>query len=139
MVLLPIAQSLSLVDYNTEPVAQRSSATAGVANDTEHPPLLRSARMYVWAYGINTRTAVLGVVVMTFGVLVTLLQFGLSMGDRRPFHSTTKLIVAALEHMPRDEFREKEQDEKAAARTRFHIRDNNLTAGKLTFRHTGRT
>jgi hypothetical protein len=137
MVLLPIAQSLSIVDYNTEPLTQRSSASAGAASDNEHPPLLRSARMYVWAYGVNTRTAVLGVVVMTLGVLVTLLQFGLSMGNRRPFHSTTKLIVAALEHLPRDEFREKEQDEKAAARTRFHIRDNNHTAGKLTFRHTG--
>jgi hypothetical protein len=143
MVLLPITQTLSLIDYDTAPITTTTSSSSSskqptaAADSATNPPLLRSARLYVWAYGIGSRTGVLGVVVTTLGIAVTVLQFVLSMWNRRPFHSTTKLVVAALEHFPQEEFREKEQDECAAARTRFHISDNHHSAGKLTFRHTG--
>ncbi len=125
--LLPVLQMLSLVDHSTTPTALTES------KDPDHPILQRWAHMYVWSYGVTSRTAELGVAVAILGCLVVAWQVILGIVDRRRYRSPTQLIVAALEHSPRGEFEGKGHNEVEMARVRFHIKDNDAQAGKFSF------
>lgn len=125
---VPVMHSLSLIDHATNFVPQGTRT-----EDASLPVLVRNARMYVWAYGLGSRTSYLGAAVAIAGALVVVWQFFLGLYDRRRYRSPTQLVVAALEHSPKGEFDGKQHDEKAMARVRFHINDDSGHAGKFSF------
>ncbi|KAK3701430.1 hypothetical protein LTR37_015528 [Vermiconidia calcicola] len=126
--ILPIFQTLSILDYSTVVTDQTESAEPATK-----PMLKRNAEMYVWAYGLGSRTAHLGAFVAIAGCAVVLWYFFLAFVDRRHYRSPTQLVVAALEHAPRGEFDGRHHDEIEMARVRFHIRDNDAQVGKYSF------
>lgn len=129
--MLPILQTLSLIDFTTE------EAALGVTSETaesDHPLLTWNAKMYVWAYGLESRTSKLGLVVALLGIAVVLVQLVLGCVDRRKYRSGTQLLVAALEHVPAKEFEDYEHDEAKVARMRFHVQGTSSNAGKYVFR-----
>lgn len=141
MAVLPVAQTLSLIDFRTDVNTQTLEAANAKYNkhndrDPDHPILQHNARMNVWAYGISSRTAVLGSIVAVVGIIVTLTQFFMAIMDRRQFRTSTQLLIAALEHTPKDEF-EGRMDEVAEGRVRFHIKDDGDDRRRLTFTHAG--
>lgn len=125
---LPIMHTLTMIDHSTTFVPEGTTTT-----DQDHPILLRNARIYVWSYGLQSRTSILGAVVAIAGAVVVLWQFVLGFVDRRRYRSPTQLVVAALEHCPRGEFEGKQHDETAMARVRFHIKDDSGHTGKFSF------
>lgn len=96
-----LGQSLSMVTYSAyNATAPNGSVTPGAA----HPLLSRYATLRVWAYGINSRTSRVGVVVVFAGCACVLLR--LILGFVIPAHnqSSVEMFVAALEHSPKGEF-----------------------------------
>lgn len=135
MCLLPVIQALSLIDFTTEQPGTASSFTLpSKRGDPNHPVLTRNAKMYVWAYGLGSRTSKLGVVVALAGVAVVLVQIVLGFIDRRKYRSPTQLLVAALEHAPASEFANLEHDEVKVASMRFHVQGTRDNAGKYMFK-----
>jgi hypothetical protein len=132
MILLPVVETLSLIDFRTEEYANSKLAPSNA--DAKHPHLTRNARLYVWAYGLGSRTSKLGVVVVLLGVAVVLAQLVLGFIDGRKYRSPTQLLVAALEHTPSNEFANVEHDEAKVARMRFHVQGTMTTAGKYVFK-----
>lgn len=128
--IVPIFQALSIIDHSTD---IRTGSNKNTNHDPLHPLLTRNARMYVWSYGITSRTAYVGITVAVLGCGVVLMQLVLAFADRRHYRSVTQLLVAALEHSPRNEFEGKHHDEKAMARVRFHIKDDDNHVGKFSF------
>lgn len=126
--LTPIYQTLSFIDFNTEPTNEEDQAV-----DADHPLLQRHARIYVWAYKLGSRTSYMGASVGILGCVVVIAQVILGFIDRRRYRSPTQLLVAALEHAPRGEFEGKGHDEKAMAGVRFHIQDDGNHMGKFSF------
>lgn len=132
MVLLPVFETLSLIDFTTE--TSLASGWSSVDANANYPVLTRNARLYVWAYGLGSRTSKLGVVVVLLGVVVVLAQLVLGFIDRRRYRSPTQLLVAALEHTPSNEFANVEHDEAKMAKMRFHVQGTMTTAGKYVFK-----
>lgn len=132
MCLLPVIETLSLIDFTTVEYANPNLASNNA--DARHPHLTRNARLYVWAYGLGSRTSKLGVVVVLLGVLVVLAQLVLGFIDRRKYRSPTQLLVAALEHTPSNEFANVEHNEAKVARMRFHVQGTMTNAGKYAFK-----
>ncbi|USW54936.1 hypothetical protein Slin15195_G082550 [Septoria linicola] len=96
---MPVIQMLSLIDYNTTGVTSDTKPSRG------HPVLHRDARMYVWAYGLQSRTSYVGAIVTGIGCLVVIAEVFIGLFiDRRRFRSPTQLLVAALEHQYANEF-----------------------------------
>jgi hypothetical protein len=129
--LLPMMQALTLIDFTTE------GATPGITVDTanvNNPLLARNAKLFVWAYGLSTRTSKLGVVVALLGIALVLVQSILGFVNRRSYRSPTQLLVAALEHAPTSEFKKVRHNEAKVASMRFHIQETNSNAGKYLFR-----
>lgn len=96
-----MGQSLSMVPYTAD---NATAPDGSVTPDAAHPLLSRYATLRVWAYGINSRTSRLGVVVVLAGCGCVLLR--LVLGFVIPAHnqSTVEMFVAALEHFPKGEF-----------------------------------
>lgn len=131
---LPILQTLSMIEYETTNTTIVGKITKAMTDGRRQQPVLyRNANMYVWAYGMSSRTAYLGVLVALLGSLVVLTQFFMGLVYRRRYRSPTQLLVAALEHAPKGEFDGREHDEEEMARVRFHVRDAAHTAGKFSF------
>ena len=131
MALLPIMQTLSLIDFTTEDVSTVSST-----DDARHPILTRKARLYVWAYGFSSRTSKLGLVVVILGIIVVLVHFVLGFIDRRTYKSPTELLVAALEYRPSNEFKEVGDEEARVVSMRFRVQDTLNNAGRYSFKKT---
>ncbi|KAK4549879.1 hypothetical protein LTR36_005180 [Oleoguttula mirabilis] len=129
---LPVLETLSMIEYVTLNTTAKKVTQAMIEDETT-PTLYRNANMYVWAYGMSSRTAYLGVLVAILGCMVVLTQFVLGLVSRRRYRSPTQLLVAALEHAPKGEFDGREHNEAEMARVRFHIRDAANTAGKFSF------
>lgn len=132
--VLPLFQALSLIDFTADSVD--SGRPQQGDNDPTHPLLTRNARLYVWAYGLESRTSKLGLVVVSFGIAVVVAQLVLGFIDRRKYRSPTQLLVAALEHAPSDEFKDVEHSEAKVASLRFHVQGMMTTAGKYSFKKT---
>lgn len=97
-----LAQSLSMVNYYYD----NATAPSGTVKvDAGHPLLSRYATVRVWAYGINSRTSRLGVVVLFAGCACVLVRLVLGFVMRAHNQSSVELFVAALNHTPRGEFR----------------------------------
>lgn len=97
-----LAQSLSMVNYYYD---NATAPNGSVMPDAAHPLLSRYATVRVWAYGINSRTSRVGVVVVLAGCACVLLRLILGFVMRAHNQSSVEMFVAALEHAPRGEFR----------------------------------
>ncbi|EME76931.1 uncharacterized protein MYCFIDRAFT_180589 [Pseudocercospora fijiensis CIRAD86] len=115
LAVMPIMQTLSLIEYNVS-----DAEATDDDNDPEKPLLVQDARINVWAYGLASRTSWLGLVVVVCGCFVVVAEFVLGMNDRRLFRSPTQLLVAALEYHDAGEFNslyaEKDDDSDFARR-----------------------
>ncbi|KAM0703595.1 hypothetical protein Q7P35_009534 [Cladosporium inversicolor] len=132
MILLPVVEALSLIDFTAD--ANLAAGVSSANANTHYPILTRNAKLYVWAYGLGSRTSKLGVVVVLLGVVVVLAQLVLGFIDRRKYRSPTQLLVAALEHTPSNEFANVEHNEAKVARMRFHVQGTMTNAGKYAFK-----
>ena len=132
--LLPVAQALSMIDYNTTAHSSTKAAIAEGERDRTRPQLTRSASMYVWAYGVNSRTSKWGVAVAFIGIAIVLAQTVVGFVDRRKAPSLDQLLVAALEYLPRDDFEQgvgRRGDE--AAKRHFLLREKEACKGRYQF------
>ena len=129
---IPIMQMLSLIDYNDTAVSSSTTPT------TDQPILHRDARIYVWAYGLQSRTSYVGLVVTIIGCLVVLAEVLIgTFIDRRRFRSPTQLLVAALEHQYANEFDGNSQGERQISRVSFRLQSDDRVAGKFKFEKVG--
>jgi hypothetical protein len=103
--LLPVTQALSMIDYNTTSHGTTKAALAFASRETDCPHLARTARIYVWAYGLNSRTSYFGATVAILGILVVLLQVWLGFKDRTKEPSLEQLLLAALEYVQKENTR----------------------------------
>jgi hypothetical protein len=138
MMLLPIIQALTLIDFTTEELFDSRLSSQQV--DARHPILTRNAKLFVWAYGSQSRTSKLGLVVVLAVVVVVMGQAVLGFVDRREYRSPAQLLVAALEHAPSNEFKEVEHNEAWVASMRFQVQGSMDNVGKFSFKKVvGRT
>jgi hypothetical protein len=89
--------------------------------------LSRRALIEVWAYGLDTRTSIMGAVVAIAGCVVVLAYFALGTWTRIRVRSPTALLAAGLMHEPIEgELDEAHGDEAMAGRIRFvsNFREN---------------
>lgn len=131
--LLPIMNTLSLIDHSTVVEDSPSAMNGRGEEDKWQPMLTRRGRILVWSYSMRSRTSRFGAVVAILGCIVVLAQFVLGFIDRRPQRSPTQLLVAALEHTPRGEFDGTSHKEKELAAARFRVQDDEQKAGKFSF------
>ncbi|RMZ03388.1 hypothetical protein D0862_05659 [Hortaea werneckii] len=151
VVTTPIFQTLSMIEYETLsptslPTTTGSSRPQNPSSPSSSPlTLTRNANLHVWAYGLTSRTSLLGAVVSISGIITVLIQFLLGLVDRKDYRSPTQLLVAALEHFPQGEFEQVLAkgsggggcaDEGEVARTRFCVREveRGTGVGRLGFR-----
>ncbi|MCJ1268466.1 hypothetical protein MMC22_008354 [Lobaria immixta] len=90
-------QGLSMIGYNL--------SDGNLSPDAHHPVLTTSVKIYVWAYGLQSRTSVLGMVVLIIGILCVLLRVLMAIAGQSGYsspRSLARLLVAALEHVPDD-------------------------------------
>ncbi|KAI5356504.1 hypothetical protein Slin14017_G130650 [Septoria linicola] len=129
---MPVNQMLSLIDYNTTGVTSDTKPSRG------HPILHRDARMYVWAYGLQSRTSYVGAIITGIGCLVVIAEVFIGLFiDRRRFRSPTQLLVAALEHQYANEFDGNSQGERQISRVTFRLHGDDRFAGKFQFEKVG--
>ncbi|KAK4495614.1 hypothetical protein PRZ48_012882 [Zasmidium cellare] len=127
--LMPIVQTLSLIDYNTI-----ATTATRLDDDSPHPLLYRYSRINVYAYGLASRTSWVGVIVTSIGCIIVIAEVVLGLQDRRRFRSLTQLLVAALEHTYQNEFpKHMHHDEKNIARVLFKLDSVPYGAGKFKF------
>ncbi|KAI6911333.1 hypothetical protein KC355_g18300, partial [Hortaea werneckii] len=162
VVTVPIFQTLSMIEYETlDPTSlptntgsSRPQNPSSSSSSSSPLALTRNANLHVWAYGLTSRTSLLGAVVSISGIITVLIQFLLGLVDRKAYRSPTQLLVAALEHFPQGEFERVLgsgsggggggsggggcADEREVARTRFCVREvergTGLGVGRLGFR-----
>ncbi|KAI6865022.1 hypothetical protein KC323_g4525 [Hortaea werneckii] len=150
IVNIPVFQTLSMIEYDILPSTPSPSRgrpqTSPSSSSHQQHLLTRNANLHVWAYGLTSRTALLGAVVSISGLIVVVFQFCLGLVDRKDYRSPTQLLVAALEHFPRGEFEQVLAsgsggcaDEGEIARTRFCVREveRGTGVGRLGFRGLG--
>ncbi|KAI6823531.1 hypothetical protein KC340_g11738 [Hortaea werneckii] len=146
IVNIPVFQTLSMIEYE---VLLPFTSSPSSSSSSRQQLLTRNANLHVWAYGLTSRTALLGAVVSISGLIVVCFQFCLGLVDRKDYRSPTQLLVAALEHFPRGEVERVLAsgngggggcaDEREVARTRFCVREveRGGGVGRLGFRGLG--
>ena len=115
-------QALSMVNYSN---VTAFDPTALISTDLNYPTLLRYATVYVWAYGLSSRTSKLGVAVAIAGGLCVLIRTLLAFATGTQQRSTVELIVAAPEHEPTPEFDGLDDKEREMARVGYHMKEVN--------------
>jgi hypothetical protein len=130
--LLPVVQALSLVDFTTEAHGSVKAAEEA-AKMGNHPRLTRRAHVFVWAYGLDSRTAKFGVAVGIAGIMVVLIQVVFGFIDRRSRGSLTQLLVSALEHKRNRNPYSTGGDRRIVARTHFRIEGPTKNARMYSF------
>ena len=133
VMLLSMAHTLSLIPYNQTDLPP-STPQAALDKNATYFYYWRSRR--VWMYSLGSRTAILGVVVVTIGMVVVVLRTVLALYEKL-WHgygtrtlSPTELVVATLAHQYEDEF-DRITDKSRSARVRYRIEDD---GGVLKFR-----
>jgi len=88
-------QALSMINYY---VSDSSEAESGDF------AIIMSAKLYVWPYGLNSRTTTIGIIVLFVGIVCVLGRAAIAalvVVERQEYMTPTplgKLILAALEH-----------------------------------------
>lgn len=127
--MVPIMQMLSLIDYETREIRPGEKTSSS----NQYPKLKVNTRVYVWQYGMNSRTAYVGVFVAICGCVVVVVQFVLGFIDRRKYRSGAQLLVAALEYKYNADFAGMPHDERAVAKVRYRLEDADYMAGRFKF------
>lgn len=133
VLFLSTAHTLSLIPYNSTNV--HGTPDQALDKDAHYFYYWRSRR--VWMYSLGSRTSLIGVVVVTIGMVVVVLRTLLAIYEKlRHNYSTravspTELVVATLAHRYENEFDNNIMDEAASARVRYRIEDER---GVLKFR-----
>jgi hypothetical protein len=122
---LPIAQALSLMDWNTNHTTPEDSYY--------YDHLWLSANMYVWAYGFDSKSARLGGAVAIAGCIIAFLQCAYGLMHRRKHRSLTQIVLAALAHRPLDDFADVGDELRAQSGAHFSIHDAEDEIGGLKF------
>ncbi|KAI9696685.1 MAG: hypothetical protein M1820_008059 [Bogoriella megaspora] len=117
-----IFQALSMINYN---FTNATGTKGGNPNDPVHPTFYLTVSARVWTFGLNSRTAYVGVAVSCLGILVTLSRsllglYLLARGRVPKRISDTELLIAALEHKYQGEFRGLD-NEYAQAKLRYRL------------------
>lgn len=114
---LMVLHLCSIISFTSEPW---SSAGAAAATD-KSSILFRRATVSVWAYGIDSRSSVFGVVIALMGAVVVLVYFVLGVVLRTRVKGPTELLAAALaqNHKDADPYMEVDGDEDKIGRVRY--------------------
>jgi len=104
---IAVNQALSMINYFT---IKSNGSQASPSNEnlqSSYPTLFTSAKLHVWAYGLGSRTSVLGTVIVIIGSLCVLTRTLLALLlllERQGRYTTpiplSKLLLAAIEHVP---------------------------------------
>ncbi|KAI4209386.1 MAG: hypothetical protein LQ351_007676 [Letrouitia transgressa] len=112
-------QALSMVNYD---FYDESEIRQGNASNISTRSLSRYRQNYVWKFGLHSRTAKLGIVVVSVGVVVVLLQVTLSLIWPPHQRSFTELLAAAMSYQHRGELSEtNEGEEKHAGKIPYRM------------------
>jgi hypothetical protein len=104
-------QGLSMIDYSTNSTINNGKPAVQTGGD--HPLLQASIKIHVWAYGLSSRTSILGTVVVIIGSICVLLRTFLilwrmlSKAGYTPPKSLSQLLTEALEHVPEQRIEER--------------------------------
>ncbi|KAI9773522.1 MAG: hypothetical protein M1839_002058 [Geoglossum umbratile] len=109
------AQAMSLVSFTTTPKDSRAER-----NNPKPFTLDSWAVVYVYAYGIETRTAIMGAFVVSVGIACALLRTVTAIIRRERTKSAFELLAAALKHQYDGEF-DGMQKEVQMARVRVRV------------------
>jgi len=114
--------ALSIIDYTTD-------------QDPSHRPLPVSQNIRVWAYGHDSRTFKVGLVVTIFGFLCVLLRvaIGITMSIRR--RSTLEFLMAAMKYPHRGEFDDLGEAESEFGQVLIKLKYDNM--GRMEFTPLG--
>ncbi|KAI7335992.1 hypothetical protein KC315_g2953 [Hortaea werneckii] len=89
IVNIPVFQTLSMIEYE---VLLPFTSSPSSSSSSRQQLLTRNANLHVWAYGLTSRTALLGAVVSISGLIVVCFQFCLGLVDRKDYRSPTQLL-----------------------------------------------
>lgn len=123
-------QALSMVDFTKDDI---TSANESIV-EPNHPQLHYYATVHIWMFGINSRTAWLGVVVVCTGMGCVICSTVLGLMSRKSQRSLTDIIVAAIKHQHEGELGDINSSPKHASRLRYKLQDNSAD-GMLGYRH----
>lgn len=132
VLFLSTAHTFSLIPYNFTDV--RGTPDQALDKNAVYFYFWRSRR--VWIYSLGSRTSLIGVVVITTGMVVVVLRTLLALYEKFWHNystravSPTELVVATLAHQYENEF-DNVTNEAASARMRYRIEDER---GVLKFR-----
>jgi hypothetical protein len=110
-----VGHTMSLVNYDYVNVTAQPSA-----ENKAQPRIEMYVSLYVWAYGLDTRTSHLGVVVAIAGSVVVILRVAVGLITRSREKTPIELVAAALEHVHRGEL-EGLSNEREVARVRYRV------------------
>ncbi|RMZ88960.1 hypothetical protein DV736_g3817, partial [Chaetothyriales sp. CBS 134916] len=90
------AQALSLIGHTLED----ASAAMDTSISAQGPILEASIQVYVWSYGLPSRTSQLGVVIAIAGCIIVLLRIVVAFKTRTVARDTLDFIITALKQKP---------------------------------------
>ncbi|CAK1362630.1 hypothetical protein CB0940_05166 [Cercospora beticola] len=114
MLLTPVYQTLSLAEWTTNSTMRY--------NDSSE--IMLEARIYVWAYGFDSKTARLGGAVAIAGCIVACVQFVAGLSQRRRRRTLAQVLRAALAYQSHGNMQE---------RSPFRVTDAEGEVGGLQF------
>ena len=123
-----VVQALSIVNYN---YTNLTGSPVPTEDDPSHPILSTWGLVHVWTFGINSRTSILGVVVVIAGIVCVVVRIMLGLITNIRVRSTTELVAAALEYKYKGEFDGMDDDERRIGKVRYQVVDD--AAGKLEY------
>ena len=127
LVLYSHLQMLSLVPYSKINLTQQNRDT----KDPQHPTLWYWAQVHVWAYGTESRTSKLGIVVTMVGGVCVILSTVLGVVKRRRQRSFTDFLIAAVKYTHQGELSRPIDNKHSMDKTRYRICEDNQ--GKIHF------
>ena len=115
-----VLQAASLLPYNTT-----NPNTDGVSDsDSFHPQFAKNAVRQVYTFGLNSRTSILGVTVLGFGIIIAMIRAIIGVWARVRHREPIELLVAAMKHEHKSEFDGCGTSEQRMAKIRFGIHDD---------------
>jgi hypothetical protein len=116
---LAAAQSQFQIGYDTIPA---NKAGLSMLNGTTNPALDSAISVYVWSYGLESRTSSLGAALVIFGCVLVLLKAVVGLLTRAVRRSFLNLIIGALKQPPPQTVQDVSQKpEEDVGKQRFHL------------------
>jgi hypothetical protein len=122
------AQSFSLIDYSTKDID-----AAGSAPTPTSPILEVGILIFVWSYGLESRTSKLGAVIVILGCVIVLMRMVVGICVRTVDRDLLKYVTTALEQSPPGVFTKLEEEEVGKVRFRME----NQEGARFVFKDVG--